>query len=73
MTLHKQIQKYVEESILDFEKIPVERLKIHIEKSLESVRFSPDLYLKFMLEVATNLECYNVCIAARDLLKKLEQ
>lgn len=73
MNIQEQVKKYFEESIKDFEQIPIERLKIHIERSLETVRFSPDLYLKFMLDMATELECYNVCIAARDILKKLEK
>ena len=70
--IEQVVSKKIDQQIIDFDKTNVESLK-------ESILFASsktdsfDVFLIDMLQRAERLECWNVCIVVRDLIKELDK
>lgn len=64
-------ENLVDQSILNFDNWDPEILTKHINKAFKKLDYDKEEFLFDMLERATRLECYNVCIVVRDLIKNL--
>lgn len=73
MNAEQHASYYVNDSILIFDKWDPATLKKHMTKAIEkkALNYSKENFLWEILERAENLECYNVCIVIRDILKNL--
>jgi hypothetical protein len=68
--LERHMEMIINTCIKDFDKTPVETLAVSIEDTVKDLGLDREMYLEDMLRRAERLECYNVCIVVRDLLKK---
>lgn len=66
-------ENLVDQAIIDFDKWDPETLKENINAAFLKLGYDKESFLFNMLEDAARLECYNVCIVVRDLLKTLDK
>ena len=64
------VNAFINSMIMEFDKTPGETLTGSIEDAVHDLGLDRQIYLEDMLRRAEMLECYNVCIVVRELLKK---
>lgn len=68
--LELNVNAFINSMIMEFDKTPGETLTGSIEDAVHDLGLDRKTYLEDMLRRAEMLECYNVCIVVRELLKK---
>jgi hypothetical protein len=68
--LEEKVNAFINSLIIKFDKTPGETLTESIEDAVHDLGLDRKMYLEDMLRRAELLECYNVCVVVRDLLKK---
>jgi len=71
--IEKEVSKRIDEQIKDFDNSKVDHLKSIIRDAKERYQNMYEPFLVDALERAERLECFNVCIAIRDLLKEIQK